>query len=533
MIKIDHDTTYYAISRYEEKDYLKNSGFWWNVEKRRWETSSIRVIRKLMSLTPIEILQTAQEQVAKDEVFIQQRVAQSQAIVSHITIPLPEGLQLRDYQKAAVEFIDNHPHTLLADEMGLGKTIEVIAWLNYRQPSKVLIICPKIAKYVWTNELQRWKIVNYNINVVENTLPINNERTVNIMHYEQLLKYGENMSNMQWDVMILDESHYIKNRDAKRTKYVLSLRNNAAKRILLTGTPVMNRPVELFTQLKVLDNYLAQSYTRFVSQYVVFDDYMQPSGGKNLIDLQERLRTSVMLRRMKSDVLSELPDKIRQIITLPFSILTKQQQEMEKEAMELYNQIITQKADHNVNLPSIKNNNIIAFENISKIRHLTVLAKLPMIITHLKQLLDSGEKVVVFAHHRDVIESIVNEFNDKCVKLTGDDNTQQRVDAIQSFQNDRKIQLFVASIKASGVAITLTAANVCVFAELDWTPSTIVQAEDRLHRIGQQKAVQSQFLVVENTIDSLLAQTLTEKSQLIHHTVDWESITQQHLEEML
>ena len=519
MLLKHEDNTYFAVSKYEERLLLKEAGFWWNNVKRRWETSSLQVVQRIIGRDDVDASQI-QQCLLQDKQTKNIMKEQSWKTTSHINVPSPSGLQYRDYQKAGVEFLLQHNSSLIADEMGLGKTIEVIGYINMTNPSKILIISPKIAKYVWSSELQTWLTHTYNVVTVDDKqLPVNYDATINLMHYEQLLKHGELLKTMNWDLMVLDESHYIKNNQAKRTKIALSLSKTATHKICLTGTPVMNKPMELYTQLKFLNSDIAQSYTRFVSDYVVFDEWLQPSGGKNLSELQERLRSTIMLRRMKQDVLSELPDKIRQIITIPYNTLSLSQRKLEEEAMQAYN-ILIKKGDSNVVIPTQSGSFVASFSDISQVRHLTSVAKLPIVIQHVKNLLEDGEKVVVFAHHHDVINTLMHAFPDVAVRLSGEDDERSRVQSMYAFQHNDKIRLCVASMKAAGVAITLTAASICVFAELDWTPSTIVQAEDRLHRMGQKKAVQSQFLIVENTIDSLIAGTLTNKSHLIQQIVN-------------
>lgn len=520
---IKHDgVTYYAVSRYEERLVLKEAGFWWNVEKRRWETSNLKILQKLISMNQGNIENSGEDmQIMLNFGQEMQKIEKEKSfsMVSNISVPSPKGLQYRPYQKAGIEFLSQHTSALIADEMGLGKTIEVIGYINLTHPSKILIISPKIAKYVWKEELNKWLVNTYNIVEVDDKQPpVNYDNCINLLHYEQLLKYGDLLTKMYWNVIVLDESHYIKNNKAKRTKIALLLAKTSTHKICLSGTPVMNKPIELYTQLKFLNSEIASSYTRFVSNYVVYDDWLQPSGGKNLDELQTRLRSTIMIRRMKMDVLTELPDKIRQIITIPYSILSLNQRKLEEQAKQMY-KVLVEKGDSNVDLP-VESNMVVELEKVSEVRHLTALAKLPMVIQHIRSLIEEGEKVVVFAHHHDVINGIIHAFPDIAVRLSGEDNDQSRTLSIQSFQHNDKIRIMVASMKAAGVAITLTAASVCIFAELDWTPSTITQAEDRLHRIGQKKAVQSQFLIVENTIDAMIAEKLTEKSQVIHQIVD-------------
>ena len=165
----------------------------------------------------------------------------------------------------------------------------------------------------------------------------------------------------------------------------------------------------------------------------------------------------------------------------------------------------------------------VIFSEISKLRHETAAAKIPLMIEHLRDQLESVNKIVFFAHHHDVMDAIQEEFKEIAVKLSGKENMEERQQAVDSFQNNPKIKLFIGSIKAAGVGITLTASNMVVFGELDWVPGNISQCEDRTHRIGQKESVLIQHLVVDDSLDAKMAQTLVNKQEIIDKALDDET----------
>jgi SWI/SNF-related matrix-associated actin-dependent regulator 1 of chromatin subfamily A len=449
-------------------------------------------------------------------------------------------MQYMPFQKAGIEFLQKHGNVLVADEMGLGKTIQVIGYLNLHPEMKhVLIIVPASLKLNWVREFKRWDVNNRDIGILNGDL-----HDVTITNYETFVAsknaetYFKRVSEVQWDVLVLDESHYIKSTHAKRTKVIIGenkkvgedlegkivwgrqkgLIDFSKKVILLTGTPIMNRPYELFTQLRALNHPLGKSKNKFVNRYMDFNRYgVDPNSGKNLDELQRTLRTTCMIRREKKDVLLELPDKRRMLIEVPRNVLkgdlgTKEQQ-------------LLRYVRENWNLTGLKHSSGAAFEEISSVRHEIGVAKVPFVIGHLENLLEETDKIVVFAHHHDVLNAIYDHFKDVAVIATGQESQKERDEAVQKFQNNTDTKLFVASTLAMGVGITLTASSTVVFAEMEWRPGDMFQAEDRCHRIGQKDMVLAQYIVVQDSLEAYMVNTFVEKQQTIEQVMKSDQIS--------
>ena len=537
-MKIDFkDGIFFTVSEYSEKEMIKGSGFKWNPTKYRWETTDYKavetLIQKLHDLyeeyqIPPErrfdiITASVREEIDRRKERIQDTLQKSMSSTSNIEVPSPTGLHYLPFQKAGIEFINQQKNVLVADEMGLGKTIQAIGYINLNPEIKtVLVICPASLKLNWKSELQKWLTRSFSVDVLNG----HGLTDITITNYESVKSNFDLLRSRVWDLLILDESHYIKNYKAQRTKYITGFYGNgeqkewikgvkdyAKQKILLTGTPVLNRPMELFTQLKVLGNELGKNVRGFMSKYVETNNWGGVVGSKNLDDLQLKLRTSCMIRREKKDVLLELPDKIRQVITLPRDILSAS----DRKDMDRIIQYLSENWD--IATGKLESSSI-PFEEIAEIRHSQSIKKIPYVIEHLENVIENENKIVVFAHHHDVIDAIHEKFRDISVVATGNETLKERDEAVNRFQNDPNVKLFIGSIQAMGVGITLTASSTVIFAEVEWRPGDLFQAEDRLHRIGQKSTVLVQYLVINDSVDSYMINKILEKINIIEAVVD-------------
>lgn len=518
--------TYFVEGRpsetYQAKDNIKELGFQWNKPSKRWETTNIEVLDRTIDVLPFSSEAAQHYHDAKLE--HNKKVEESYKIDSDIEVPKPVGLKADyfPYQKAAIEYMVTHKNILGADEMGLGKTVEVMGYINLTKPHNVLIICPAIAKLTpWIREIKKWSVHPYKIHVVYSTDNFDcGEGTITIINYDILGRNFETLSKYKFDLIVIDESHKLKNPKALRTQFAMAL--DANKKILLTGTPILNRPQELFTQLKILEHPLGRSYWKFIYDYC----YVQsgPYGKGQIIipnenklsELQQRLRKDVMYRRLKRDVLPELPPKVKNIVTFDYSaspeemtILTKMKE-------------MTEGKDFNEAMRALRYDKAF-FGEIELVRHEQGRKKVPYVIEYIKDMLENVDKVVVFAHHHDVIEAIASAF-DNSVTITGQTPVTKRADIQEKFQNDPECRVFVGNIQAAGIAIDLYVSSNAVFAELDWTPSNLEQAEDRLHRKGQEKTVFIDYLVTEDSIDTWLGNVIVEKKEVIKYVTELESM---------
>lgn len=395
-----------------------------------------------------------------------------------------------------------------------------------------MIVCPASLKLNWKKEWEKWDTKDLHVQVVEKFLDPSSQ--VVILNYDRLKKFRAEVRETEWDLLITDEAHFLKSSKAQRTREVLGgIKRNAdrvivdrcspipaARRIFLTGTPIVNRPKELWPMLQALDptglgaNWYAYA-KRYCGLWELKDRVGKHIGWKwdgatNLEELQERLRGSFMVRRLKADVLTSLPGKIRQVISIQPSAAQKKLIATETSSYE----------DYAKQLRNTIDKGLASFQTSSSIRQQVGLAKVKFAVEHLKEVLNEREKIVVYAHHLAVLDKLAGEFPGECVQLDGRTSMEDRDLAVKAFQSDPKIKVFFGGLQAAGVGLTLTAASTVLFVEFDWVPGNNFQAEDRCHRIGQKDSVNVQYIVFEGSLDERIASTDICKQETIDKALD-------------
>ena len=470
-------------------------------------------------------------------------IGESTAVDSDLNIPSPEGLDYFPFQKAGIEFLTKKRNVLLGDEMGLGKTIQVSGLINLDSPKKVLVICPAGLKLNWKSELSKWLVNRYDIHLLKSSVPWplelgskggrslfeTSDKKIVIINYEILHKYHDELREEEWDLLVCDEAQYIKNKKAKRSLLITGKMGGrkedrvqpipAKKKVLLTGTPIMNRPAELWNLIRYLDKENWTNWMTFVKRYcnAYYNGWSWDySGSSNEEELQSRLRSTIMIRRLKKDVLKELPDKIRHTVLID-PTLPGIKEALNQERAEMENLKANSEGQSQVSL----------LANLAKIRHNTAVSKLPYIVNHIMEALESEKKLVVFSHHKDIANHVQETLQGKkigCVKITGDTKMEDRNASVLRFQSDPETMVFVGTIGAASTGITLTESSHVIFTELDWSPGNMSQAEDRCARIGQKNSVLVQHLVVDGSIDSKIVKMLLEKQWIIEKVTNIESL---------
>ena len=501
----------------------KEAGFAYNPAHKLYWTKDPRIAAKLL---PFATSDAALDIRSKVETLVS-TLELSRAEATDFQPPAPEGQEYRPFQRAGVEFAMRRDGVLIADEMGLGKTVQAIGVINSLNVLKpqVLVVCPASLKINWRNEIKAWLTKPISVGIAEGrSWPKTDVVIINydILHHRttKKLKGGPNPGPLSriWDVVIFDESHYIKNRKALRTEAALAIKGT--RRLALTGTPILNKPIEIWTTLSWLDPSSWRSFWGFAQNYcgASSKNGWDTSGAQNLRELNEKLRTTVMIRRLKKDVLKELPPKVRQIVELPVTaaLIEKERKALAKLGIDIDALIAAAEMfpTFEAAAASLKISPV-AFDQISKIRKETALSKIPACIEFIQDALDCGHKLVVFAHHVEVVDRLVAglaEYNP--VKIYGATSMTARQEAVHRFQNDPNCGVFVGNIQAAGVGLTLTAASLGIFVEMDWVPGIVTQAEDRLHRIGQHDSVLIQHLVLSMSLDCNMAKVVVRKQRI-------------------
>jgi SWI/SNF-related matrix-associated actin-dependent regulator 1 of chromatin subfamily A len=465
-------------------------------------------------------------------------------------------LILRQYQEKGVYFIDaKNGRALLADDMGLGKTIQALSYLQLRKEKRpVLIICPGFLKTNWKRETRKW-VDGARIQILSGETPykIKPDKNVIIINYEILQYWMKTLRNFNFKVIIADEIQYIKSKDAQRTKAFVQLSRRIPHVIGLTGTPIENRPVEIYSIVNIIDSTIFPNYYSFINRFCGAKWTVNKgrggwdaSGSSNLNELHHILKNTIMLRRKKEDVLKELPPK--QIVRVPLELSNKKEYKIaETEFIKFVNEKFSRTLDkkledelkrfaktHDINVgdtltknqelflrkEKIANNILFAsLVQLKALQQLAIKGKLEEIAKWITNFLETGEKLVVFAIHKDTLDFLEKKFP-ATFRIDGSVSMAKRQNIIDDFQQNPEIKLLIANIKAGGVGSTLTAASNVVVIEFPWSPSTLNQAIDRLHRITQLKQVTAWLLMAKDSIDYRLMDILKIKENIISQVLD-------------
>jgi SWI/SNF-related matrix-associated actin-dependent regulator 1 of chromatin subfamily A len=526
----------------------KQAGFRWDPDRKVWWSDSDQKALVLREFAADDAARAALERI---EAGARESLQASRATDASIDVPAPEGLEYLPYQRAGIAYALGHQKSWIADEMGLGKTIQAIGVLNGMPEAKnVLIVCPASLKLNWKREIEKWSVRPAAIGVARGSVWIHGlheqlpDLSVHIINYDILKRHRDALREHEWDLLVVDESHYLKNAKAGRTVEVIGKSQRvggkweqtvaplvAKREIWLSGTPISNRPSEGWVPCKRLAPEIFNNWKQYHVRYCNGHQGRHGwdvSGASNLPELQDKLRSSVMIRRLKKDVLTELPAKRRQVIELDsagFASLLKQERAAwDKIKAELAGKVDGDDADYAAAVANMASGGLGSIEVMAKIRHEIAIKKAPIVAECVRNILDANGKVIVFAHHKAVVDILVNELREyNPVKVTGDVSMDARQAAVDRFQHAADCRVFVGNIQAAGVGLTLTASSHVVFAELDWVPGNLSQAEDRAHRIGQQNAVLVQHFVVDGSIDAYIAQACVRKQAVLDAALDNET----------
>ncbi|MEE6488805.1 hypothetical protein FKM82_015387 [Ascaphus truei] len=418
---------------------------------------------------------------------------------------------LMPFQIEGVNFaISRKGRLLLADDMGLGKTIQAICIAAYyREEWPLLVVAPSSVRFTWAEAFHRWlpSVNAESVNVIVTGRDCQTASLVNIISFDLLCKMDKEIA-ANFKVIIIDESHFLKNVKTARCKAAMPLLKNAKRVILLSGTPAMSRPAELFTQIAAVRPAFFSRFHDFGIRYCNAKqmpwgwDYC---GSSNLSELKLLLEESIMIRRLKSDVLSQLPAKQRKMVVVaPEGINAKAKAELAAAAKEMAKGFKSKAQEKEA---------LLLFYNR------TAEAKIRSVTEYIMDLLESGrEKFLVFAHHKIMLDSVCKELEKKevgYIRIDGSTSSADRQSLCHKFQFCEKNCVAVLSITAANMGLTLSSADLVVFAELFWNPGVLIQAEDRVHRIGQTSSVNIHYLVGKGTADDYLWPMIQQKMKVL------------------
>lgn len=491
----------------------------WDVKKKVWMAPISISALELADKYGLDVSEDVRKKIVNLTKQSTELLVKSTSTDADINIPTLNG-KLMPYQKAGVAYVGEVGRCLIADQMGLGKTVEAIASLEYRGAFPAIIVCPASLKENWKREINKW-LPHRTVNVLSGKDNISNV-DVNVVNYDIVGRFVEPIIHLKPMGLVLDESHYVKSSKAKRTEAVRDI----AKRVpqsgtvmLLSGTPVTNRPEELVSQLEIMG-----MIGRFGGKWGFLKRYTgayhngfgwDTKGASNLNELNIKLRQNCYIRRTKDEVLKELPEKTRNVIHVEPS--GKGYAEYRKAEGDL--------------LSFLAENGYRASDTAEHLKRTTILkrlaadAKMEAVIEWIDSFLESCDrKLVVFGHNVSVVDSLASRYGG--LRVSGQDSLEDRQKAVDAFQNDPKARVIVLNLQAGGVGLTLTAASDVCFVQQGWTPGEHDQAEDRCHRIGQKNHVQAWYLIGVNTIDEDIYDLIDAKRVVVDAVTEGDDVEQ-------
>ena len=436
-----------------------------------------------------------------------------------------------EYQREGICFGLEHKRIIIGDEPGLGKTLQSIGIVDTANAYPCLVICPSSLKINWQREFEKFTdksalVLDNNVRTTWGYLLSMGVHQVAIVNYESLRKF------FVWDIrggkqfrlkdvvfnpqiqafksIIIDESHRVKDPSAQQTIFTKGLSVGKDWCILLSGTPVVNRPEDLIAQLSIM-NRLGEfgGRAKFIADYCTDPKDKTAEPAVPLSELSRQLYNTCMIRREKAKVLPQLPDKTR--VDLYIEISNDKEYNLAAEDLAAYLQEYTECTDWEIR----RKMRMEALVRFMTLRSLATKGKIAQAVDFIRTFLDSGKKLIVFCSLHEIVDELQKIFP-RAVTVTGRDSSVNKQASVDAFQNNPNVQLIICSIKAAGVGLTLTAASDVAFIELAWTYADCCQCEDRAHRIGQKDNVTCYYLLGRGTIDHTIYRLIHRKKSRAH-----------------
>jgi SWI/SNF-related matrix-associated actin-dependent regulator 1 of chromatin subfamily A len=416
-----------------------------------------------------------------------------------------------DHQKIAIEKLAGSKRFILADDMGLGKTTSTIIAALETGVKKILIVCPASLKINWLREIANYS--NRPVYIAEGK-KFSTEDDFVIVNYDILKNFHDTknkeesiLDQSKFDLVILDEAHMISNVQAQRTKIINSFVKKIDRVWLLTGTPMTSRPMNYYNLLNIIESPVAQNWKAYAIRYCQGYQFSagkrkvwNVSGASNLEELRDRTSKQI-LRRLKEEVL-DLPDKI--ITPVYLRLRSKEYEELMGEYFDWY--------DKN---PDESSSLTVQFSKLMKVRKVISNEKTKQTIEFAENILEQGKKIIIFTNFTESLQTMFQHFGKQAVYLDGSCSNSVRQQAVDEFQTNDKIRVFVGNLKAAGVGLTLTSAEVVIMNDLSFVPAEHSQAEDRAYRYGQKSNVLVYYPIYDNTIEAAIYDILNKKKQII------------------
>lgn len=459
-----------------------------------------------------------------------------------------QGKKLYKHQEEGIKFLLSRNGCILADDMGLGKSIQSIIAALESGAKKILIVAPSSAKINWEREInvfcnettiidgKKWgesKFTIINFDILKNFHTLVDGRKRKKDGDEQLL--NRDLVNANFDLVIIDEAHNLKNNESIRGKIMVELcvKQNIPKVWLLTGTPVANRPMDFFNLLKIIKSPIANNWRHYAQRYCDGKKFFKTlkngkrkqiwitDGASNLDELANKTK-NIILRRLKSDVL-DMPDKV--ITPMYHKLSDKEWAQYD----QLWDDYLLKRELAGKSSGKLQKDLV----ELILLRQFIAAIAIPHTIEMVENALEMGRKVIVFTSFTEELEILSRHFGKLAVSHNGPMTASQKQRSVDSFQNNPKVKVFIGNIKSAGVAITLTEATVAIFNSFDWVPGNNEQAEDRAYRIGQKNDVNVYYQLFVDTISTRMWNMLQNKKDVISTIMGDKKLTDEEITVMM
>lgn len=458
-----------------------------------------------------------------------------------------QGKKLYEHQEKGIKFLLSRNGSILADDMGLGKSIQSIIAALESGANNILIVCPSAVKINWKREInifcddvaiiegRKWNkakftIINYDILKNFHTLGDGKKKDIT----DPVLEYNRQLVNAKFDLVIIDEAHYLKNNKSIRGEIMVDLivNHNIEKAWLLTGTPIANRPMDFFNLLKIIRAPIANNWQYFATRYCDARKMFRTlkngrkkqiwltDGASNIDELATKTK-NLILRRLKTDVL-DMPDKL--VIPNYYELTDKGWDEYNRLWDDYLEKRKAEKKKGSIQRDLVE---------LILLRKFIAMEAIPQTIEMVENALELDRKVIIFTNFTDELNELAEYFGKKCVIHNGPMSDKEKQKSVDEFQNNPNVRVFIGNIKSAGVGITLTKANFVIFNSFDWVPGSNEQAEDRAYRIGQNENVNVYYQLFEDTISTRMWEVLRTKKDIISTIIGDSKISDEEIIEIM
>ncbi len=506
--------------------FIKNKFGWkeFNFYEKSWRFNNISIIETIKNRYPeTEVDESIQDdwkkyllEKAQKDLIIEKANKIKRKTTTDLVI---KGLKGKPYQFQLIgtEFlINNNGRAIINSDCGTGKSLQALSYIVHEKISKTLIICPCSVKFSWENEVKKWSSLKSFIinNKTDFTIDIFNENQVFVINYDILKKFFTQLTNFRFECLIIDECQYAKSIKSLRSKLTKQIAKKITKVILLTGTLMLSRPVELFNPLNILDPFVWNDWHYFTKKYCDgHDTYFgyDVSGSSNIDELKERI-SKYYIRHTKEEVLKDLPEKV--FIDMPMELDNDSRFEYDLALSSFIEYLREVKEKNDIEIrKSLQAEKLV---RLGELRRVATNGKIKIIEELIQNIIDTEQKCLVFSSYNEPLEKLKEKFGDSAVILTGKTPEFLRKGIVDAFQNNPKVKIFLSGFQSGGVGINLTASNNVIFCDLPWNPADMVQAYSRAHRIGNKAdSINIYQVIARDTIDSKMKEILDRKQALI------------------